>query len=392
MPYIFHTQRGFTLIDSTPKNGLFCQSFPPSYPNKPMPIFSQHTTEYCACMDSTNKFYIAVLPDGYHLSCYTSEGNHFIKHPLTANQNASYKLSSPIIFTLQDQAYIIYLSHSLSSDTYSFVLQNLKDSNLTVLLNLEATPELIKSYSVKDQLWIFFILKDTYYHLQALHITPASTTLNTFLNVADPIVDYSVCIEEELLHVTYVSELHGKYQLTYFNSQTQTLTRILTTQSPCHPVIFSYYNMIWINILLNHKIQMILSIDNGQNFSIPTPCSLQNNLYRCYFFTQKRSPFIGQELYASLGSNLRLCTLGTIDFPKFHHDSHIAPELELLIEGLVLSLDELTTSTQVPSSPASDNTFSPTNHSSRSINTSNIDQAKSDFMRNLEGWELPPKI
>ena len=202
MSYIFHTPNGFTLIDSTPKNGLFCKSFSSSYANKPISIFSQHTPQYCACMDSSNKLYIAVLHDSYHLSCYTSEGNHFIKHPLTENQNAYYKLSSPIVFTLQDQAHIIYLSHSLSSDTYSFVLQNLTDSNLTFLLNLESAPELIKSYSVKEQLWIFFIIKDTYYHLQALHITPTSTTLSTLLNVAELIVDYSICIEEELLHVT----------------------------------------------------------------------------------------------------------------------------------------------------------------------------------------------
>ena len=82
MPYLFHTPNGFTLINSTAKNGVFYQTFTSPYGTKPIQIFPQHTTSYSACMDASNKLHIAVSPDAFHLNYYSYENNHFQKRTL----------------------------------------------------------------------------------------------------------------------------------------------------------------------------------------------------------------------------------------------------------------------------------------------------------------------
>ena len=391
MAYLFHTQNGFTIVDSTTKNSIFYQTFSSSHSGKPVPIFSQPVASYSACMDASNKLYVAISPDAFHLNYYTYENNRFLKNVLVSNQNSNYMISSPIIYHFQTQTSpsIVYLSHQLHSQVYQFISETPYQHQLVSLLTLSTTPYCIKNYTLSNAIWIFFITSDTCYHLQALHITDTETHYYNYLNLSEPIIDYSICIEDELLHIAYVSELHGKYQLSYFNTFQNKLTHLLTTQSPCNPAVFCYYNMIWLHIIVNHRLQMMLSIDEGQSFSTPTPCSIQNNVYRSFFFTQKVSPFIGQELYASIGSTLKLCTIAMIDLPRFHLDSHISTELELLIEGFLLALENTVSSPSVQTDKAS---LSSHPISAHNLNAPTLERAKNDFMQDLAGWELPPKI
>ena len=397
MAYIFHTPHYFSLIDATSKNGVFCQFFSSNHNPKPIQIQSQPTTSYSGHMDAEGNLYVAAMPDASHLNYYTFENNRFIKHTLVASNTSNYQLSSPILYTDQNTPYLIYLSHQIHSTAYSFVQENLFQPQLTTLFTCYIEPQLVKSFITPSDTFIFFITYDENYLLNVLRISKRQVTSSICLQSSQPILDYSVCIEEGLLHIVYVAELHGKYQLNYFNTATYQLTPLATSQYPCNPVVFCYYNMIWVNAFINHKLQMLISIDHGLHFSIPVPCSLQNNIHRCHFLTQSISPFTGQELYASITSTLKLCTLAMIDIPHFHTESVISPELDLLLEGLMLSIENLSKSTastkDMPlpiSEPHKDSTFktSPpttTSHSS-------MDEAKNAFMNELTGGDLPPKI
>lgn len=400
MPYIFHSNNRFTLIDSSAKAGVFCQFFSSSALYKPTPIHPQHTASYSACIDDTGKLYVATMPDDAHLYYYIHEGNRFKRHTLVSNTSSNYQLSSPIIYTTQNTPYMIYLSHQAHSNTYNFVQENLSEQQLTTLMTYYTEPTLIKSYHTPSRLLVFFVTFDEVYQLNAFEISAGNISSAVYLTTSQPISDYSICIEEDSLHITYVSELHGKYQLAYFNTHSTNITILATTQSPCTPVVFHFCNLIWINAVLNYKLQMLISIDNGQTFSVPVPCSIQNNIHRCHFLTHQPSSFVGQEIYASIGSNLKLCTLAMIDLPRFHADSIIPAELELLIEGLILSA-ETSLQAQVPSSSSNTLLAEPPSAPSSSEdnislepkpNSSSPDEAKNAFMNQLTGWELPPLI
>lgn len=396
MPYLFDTPNGFTLIHSTAKNGVFYQAFTSPYSAKPIQICSQSPTSYSACRGSDNKLRVALLLDNFHLNYYSYENNRFEKNILVSSPNSNCLLSFPIICNLsgEDSFSIIYLSHQMNTEIYHFIMETPYKHQQNSLLTLSSTPYFIKSYPTSQSLWIFFVTSDTCYHLHALHLTTEQAHFYTYLNSSVPIIDYSICINENLIHITYVSEVNGQYQLSYFNTFHRKLTHLLITEMPCLPTVFSYYNMIWIHSLINHQLQMMLSIDDGQSFSTPTPCSIQNNVYRSFFSTQRVSPFIGQELYASIGSTLKLCTLAMLDFPRFHSDSHPAPELELLIEGFLLSLEnskaQILPSVSSPLSSQSSSTIDTI--SAQHLNAHSLEQAKNDFMQDLTSWELPPRL
>jgi len=385
----------FSLIDSTPKNGVFCQLFSSSYSPKPIQIQFQATQEYSAHMDHTGKLYVATMPDASHLNYYTFENNRFIKKTLVSNNSSNYTLSSPMIYTLQDTPYISYLSNQAHSNTYNFVQENLLKPNLTTLLTCYLRPEHIKYFTSLDTTYIFYITFDEIYHLNALQITPTAVTTITYLKSSQPIVDYSICFDENTLHIAYVAELHGKYQLLYFNTDTQIITLLATTQHLPQPVIFCYYHALWINAMIEHKLQMFISIDQGQKFSIPVTCSLQNNIHRCHFLTHKSSSLIAYELYASIGSSLKLCTIAMADVEHFHSDTAVSPEVELLLEGLVLASQ----SKVVISSPAQHlpteslpPSSKPPLASSKDISPATLNDATAAFMNELNGWDLPPRI
>ena len=350
MPYIFHSNNRFTLIDSSTKYGVFCQIFASSHGSKPIQIHPQHTLSYSAHMDESGKLYVALMPDDSHLHYYIQEGNRFKRYTLVSNMNSSYHLAAPMIYTLENTPYIIYLSHQANTDTYDFVQENLFQPQLTPLMTCYTEPTLIKSYTTTSKILVFFVTYDEAYHLNAFEICNGTISSTVYLTTASPISDYSICIDDDVLYITYVCELHGKYQVAYFNTQLNQITLLTTTQYPCAPIVFCYCNFIWINAIINSKLQMLISIDDGQTFSLPAPCSLQNNIHRCYFLTHKTSSFVGQEVYACIGSSLKLCTLAMIDLPRFHPNTHIAPELELLLEGFMLSISS---AEEMPIAPSS---------------------------------------
>lgn len=396
MPYIFYSNHTFTLIDSTPKNGVFCQLFSPSYSPKPIQIQFQGTQEYSAHMDESGKLYVVAMPDAFHLNYYFFENNRFIKNSLVSNSSSNYSLSSPMIYTLQNVPYITYLSNQTHSNTYNFVQENLLQPQLTTLFTSSSQPQHIKYFTTPTSTYIFYISFDESYHLNALHITPTATTTITYINSSQPLVDYSVCIDGNTLHITYIAELHGKYQLLYFNTDTRVINSLATTQYAPQPVIFCYYHVLWINVMIEHKLQMFISIDQGKNFSIPVACSLQNNIHRCHFLTHKSSTLMAHELYASIGSTLKLCTIAMADVEHFHSDTVVSPELELLLEGLVLAshsqspLSPLTQSPPMEPIPLMPDNQAPSNKTLSSVKQ--VDDAKSAFMNELSGWDLPPRI
>lgn len=390
MPYIFYSNRMFFLIDSTHKNGVFCQIFSPNYSPKPIQIQFQNTQAYSAHMDDTGKLYVAVMPDASHLNYYSLENNRFIKNTLVSNNSSNFTLSAPMIYTLQGIPYITYLSNQAHSNAYNFVQENLSQSQLTTLFTSYSPPEHIKYFTTSDAIYIFYITFDETYHLNALHITPNAITTTTYLKSSQPIVDYSICFDEQILHITYVAELHGKYQLLYFNTDTQNITSLATTQYPPQPVIFYYYHALWINTIIENKLQMLISIDHGQNFSIPVTCSLQNNIHRCHFLTHRHSSLSACELYAAIGSSLKLCTIAMADVEHFHSDTTVSSELELLLEGLVLaSHPQVIKSPPAPPQPLPNDLLVQPSNSKTTLPSSDATAA---FMNELSGWDLPPRI
>lgn len=383
MPYLFHGNKRFILVDHLSKNGLFCQFFS-SHISKPIPVTGASINAYCSYMDASDQLYVATLSDSYQLNLHLLEGSHFSKPKTIAHSTTNYCLSHPLLYCLNNHMYVTYLSHQNDTPTYNFVQESIDSPHLTTLYSLNLPPTNIKPVIPSSEVtYIFFITHDTHYHLYALEISLQQTTLIKYLTSPLPIIDYSVCYHDGIMHITYVSEIHGKYQLCYFNNTLQQITAITTLLSPCHPVIFYYYHALWINLLQEQQLKILLSVDQGESFSMSVPSSLQANLRQCYFFTKEQNAICAQEIYASISSSLKLCTIAMIDIYRLHGENHLPCEIELLLEGL--SLKEV--SPVLGSTPIS-HEASP----SPPKQPQNLALAKKAFMQEFNGWDLPPRI
>lgn len=384
MAYLFHHHQRFILIDETTKNGVYCQFFSP-HASKPLQIAPPSSKAYCSFMDEQDQLYVAVMPDAFHLNLHLLDNNRFTKKSLIANTSSNYTLSDPMLYAVGGKLSIAYLSHQANTSVYHFVQENIDSPDLNTLYTLSTPPTKIKCFSPNDETtYIFFITHEENYCLFALEITPHQTSLIKYLTSPVPIVDYSICLHHHTMHITYVVELHGKYQLCYFNNLSSYITAVMTTLTPPHPVVFCYYHALWINLQLEQEVQLLLSMDQGHTFSLPVSSSLQNGIKRCYFSTDRPALLTAHELYASVTSSLRLCTIAMADFYHFHSDTFMTPELELLMEGL----------THLPQAdaPAPKPSEQPREQAPIPSSKKDIESAKKAFMNEFDSWDLPPRI
>lgn len=393
MPFLFHKNKQFTWIQETNKNGVICQVFA-VHPGKPLQIISTAPTSYAACMSETGKLHVITMPDAYHLNYHVNEGNHFTKQVIIANTTSSYTLSSPMVYLLDEEPYITYISYQEGhAGDYNFVQDCLTHTNLKTLLTIKNKPEQIKYFKRGEAVYIFFISYEGYYQLSALRITSKEVTLHHYLSMSMPIIDYSVCFSEEnelVTRIAYVTELHGKFQLMYWDSKQMGAKLLLNSLAPCMPALFSYYHALWINVIVDQKVCVLLSIDQGENFSMPVPCSLQNNMQRCYFTSYDTENTLScTQMYASITSHIKLATIAQIDLDHFHHDTNLSPEVELLLEGLSLAAYqtiEQPKEQQVIVSEKVEETILP------KVQPQDVDLAKKNFMNQLNGWDFQPRI
>lgn len=387
MSYLFHHNKNFTFIDSSPKSGLTCQSSTGGLGSRPTSIAPAPILYYSAALDAAGKPIAIAMPDAYHINYYSMANNHVNKTTIASTSSTTYDFSNPVLYTLGQFIQLVYISHPVGSSQYSFIHQPIPtNASLTTLLTLNQPPSLLKSISTPDATYIFFVLKETYHTLSCIKLTATNAEYMAYLNSNVPIIDYSVCLENELVHISYVTEVHGQYQLLYLNTETKQPFLITTTAEPCEPTIFSYYHTLWINALLDKKLHIFLSTDGGLNFNGPTLATIQTHLKRCLFQSTHQGTLFASELYASIALNIKLCTIATIDFESIHADTHISSELSLLLNGLLHSNAVL----ESPMLTEMEPTLAPM--PTPAVPAASIDAAKSAFMNQLNSWDLPPKL
>lgn len=385
IPYLFHYNNSFALIDYSQRNGVFCQFYNRSSGPRALAIQNGSIADYSACLDHDNVLHVIAMADAFHMNYYRLEGHRFTKDVLVSNITENYHLSSPILYDLNHQLCMIYLSHQDNSSLYSFVHQALDSPDLTTLLNLNIHPEHMKHFTHDGSLYIFYTTTTPHHHqLKSLRITGTQAQEVIWLDISLPIVDYAICFHHEVMHIALVTECHGKYELSYFNTASRIMHSLCTTSTPPTPTIFYYYNGIWLNIMMQNKLHMMLSMDDGETFSIPVPCTKQAYMRPVHFHTTQSTSLSGQLLYASTNHQIILSTLYYIDFEHLHPDVHIASEIELLLDGL----NQLPQREPLPQPPAP-----MPEKKSEPVQTANpIKSATDAFMGELSGWDLPPRL
>ena len=407
MSFLLHYNNIFSLVDNNSKYGVFCQFYNHTGLSRPLQIQSLNNTDYSAAMDEAGKLHVLTLPSHHQVAYFCYENGRSSKKMLVESTTETYTFSNPMIHLINNETNIFYLSNKALSNAYAIVHQTLSSSSSQTLLETSYHLENLKSITYRNDIYLFFSIQNTDYFLKCLKITNGTTKELTLLYSKIPISDYCVCLHEDHMDIVYVAEFHGKYQLSYYNTQTNLSKILCNTLVPSNPVIFWYYNYLWINYLDDNKLYILLSIDDGNSFSSPVLCSIQNNIRKCTFTTNKNCSLSCSELYASIvNTYVHMSTLFTIDFDHIHLDSKIPIELELLLEGLSLSqkdckhaeelLEELSAlkeenkrlKTKYDTLLSKSPNFKDDDEAAPSL----IKSAASAFMEEFPTWNAPPRL
>ncbi|WP_070000843.1 hypothetical protein [Cellulosilyticum sp. I15G10I2] len=406
MSFLLNFNSSFSVVDNNSKYGIFCQLYNHTGTSRPLQVQTLNCNDYSATMDAKGNLHVIAMPTRYQILYFCYENGHYSKKTLVENTTETYAFSNPIIHSINNQLHAFYLSNRVGSNAYAIVHQTLNASSVETLLDTNYTLKSIKSFSYQNSIYIFYMIQNDDYLINCLKITGSQKEEMTLLTSKLPICDFSVCINETHIDLAYVAELHGKYQLVYYNCGTNLSTPLCHTLSPSNPAIFWYKDYLWINYLEDNKLYALLSIDSGNTFSSPVLTSIQNNTGRYGFITNKECSLRCTELYASVTNSVRINTLFTIDFDHIHLDSKVPLELELLVEGLTLSQNSYSQTAKLMEENVrlkEENRMLKIKYEQPPVSTpslltgdenvsSSVKSAASAFMEELTIWDAPPRL
>ncbi len=398
MSFILHSNHTFLLVSQNNKYGLFCQLFTANGVTRPLSLQPTATSYYSATLDTDGNPHIISLPTPYKLTYFYYENSHFQKKTLVELPSDTTTLSWPLIHSLVGTIHLFYLTYNASSHMYAFLHTQLDSNKTETLFETSSMPQLFKSSSSDNKIYIFYILSEPTTCIKCLEFSPSVLNHQNLLTCPTPLLDYSFCFYEGGLRLCYVTEQGSQYALYYTEPAQEVLTLIGTTVSPPMPTLFGYYHQLWLNTLNANKLYIQLSVDGGQSFSVTVPSSLQGSASRYIFISSEKLMLDVYEVYASIQNTLRISTLAALDIQHIHYDTELPVELELLLEGLRLSSSSCSHANSLALENAQlkvalanleAKVAHPLDQPSRSTT---VHSATAAFMEEMPQWDVPPLI
>ncbi len=391
MSYVCYHNKNFIAIDSSLRNGVFCRFFPSDGKTKSIVLQSTPTIHYSATLSGEGNLEIIIISQGSQLYYYKYAGAQFQKSLLLTAENST-SFMHPFLYTQNQISQFLY-TIQFSTSHYQLHHQIIGEGTNALIATFKQSPLQPKYVTTLSGVYFFYIEKQDVYTLNCIKIEANQVSTYCYLRSETPLIDYSICIVHNAVHVCYVLEKDHTYNLYYLNSISTQINFLTSSHTPMAPVIFYYYHGLWINTFINEQLHLLLSMDLGASFSIPLLCSIQSHLQRSLFISTSLKYLIASELYISLDHSIRLCTLSTIDIEGLHRA--LPAELDLLLEGLSLNICQKESCELVAE----------TNRLRQEINLlkqqqpissprtqTHIASATTAFMEELTGWDLPPRL
>lgn len=341
MPFLLSSKNYFIIVDQKAKQGLFYQLYSSTGFSRPFQIQSFSSNRYTATLDAQEKLHVIAQNAKNQLIHYILlEGNN-TSNLLLEDSKDIYKFSNLITYELNNQLHLFYTALRPNTQTYSLVHQ-LPQQNSSAIDHLITSfnPILpLKSICHDNQIDIFFTtFNEGSYYLNCITYPGSSATTYSLVTCEFPITSFDVCFINGIYHITYTQDVYGNAQLTYMNSQTVRPLPLHVSAQLGSPCILGYLGHLWVTYLDNDILYTLLSIDEGRSFSSPVKSSLQDNLYNYTYYSTKSNSLYASSLYASVFNRVRLAIVSSIDTEDIHPDLSPNTELDLLLDGLSLSL------------------------------------------------------
>ena len=346
MSYLIRTNTDqLLLLSRSAKNGLYFQTLSSSGLSRPVIINRSNTANYTATIDANQDLHIITQPSKEQIIHLHYKNNALTRNIILEDPKDIYDFSNLYTTSTKEYVHLFYTANQPAGDACELIHHILcEESKFEThpILSFDEKPLILQYMTHDDAIFLFYGEKKQSYVINLMIYKdgswskPASVVSSSF-----PIDDCQFCINHEgHIHLTYVQEKYGRYQLVYKKHQNNIWSDEIvlhTTAADINPCIFSYHRGIWVSFLDNNQLQMILSMDNGNSFSKNVDCSLQSSeLERCHFVLGPNAlppSFRASMLHASLTHPIRAAIISNIDMINFHPDIKSNIELELFLDG-----------------------------------------------------------
>lgn len=411
MAFLLNNEQSFIVVDTHPRQGIFCQFYNQGGFSRPIQIQPTVHSNYSATLDTLGTLHIISQNNKNQVSHFSYLNGHYTKRIILEDPTESYKFSNLSLHYFNNALHLFYVACTPVGTSYALIHQILDTDKIETLLEVPSPQINLKIFNTENFIYIFYIEHTKDYILKCITISASNISQVDILTTPFPIKDYSVCLSENLLHIVYEKEIYGKYQLFYYNFNTATEQLLCTNVTSSAPCIFSYSNGLWITYLENDILKARLSIDGGNLFSLPITTSLQENIIRYNYYNANTDNSLNANyLYAASSNVLRLAVIASIDVDGIHPDIKHNIELELLLDGMSIAQPETTAqdlsallaenqalketvtklSTLNKQPPDIATTVSEIPSKSSTKPKMSIQSAATAFMQEMNQWELPP--
>lgn len=358
MPYLIRTHNNqLLLLNHSAKNGLYSQTLSPSGLSRPIIINRSNTSGYSATVDHNQDLHIITQPSKEQVMHLHYKDKNITRNVLLEDPKGIYNFSNLHAISVKEYVHLFYTANKPiggSSELIHHILCQENKIEPCPILSFSSKALGFRYLAYNGDIFLLYGEVSDHYLLKIIIYSngkwskPMVVTTSSF-----PIEDLQFCMDHNgRIHIIYVQEKYGRYNLVYKRYSNKSWSDeiiIHTSSSTIKPTVFTYHRGIWVNFIDDGKLQMILSMDNGNTFSKNVDCSLQTSeLRRCNFVSAPDtlpSTFNSTMLYASLSQSIRAGIISRIDMINFHPDMKPNTELELFIAGIFHSLSKSATPT-----------------------------------------------
>ncbi|GKX29429.1 hypothetical protein SH1V18_19090 [Vallitalea longa] len=340
MPYLLSKNNTSNLLIDKTGESIYYRRYPIKYNQRAVVIAKSTNNEYAASLDEYSNIHIIYKNSTNSLVHLYERNNKFEVTNLLDDYENSYQISN-IKYLYHQKNYIFYCAYNPYERTSDLIFHSFKDTEKTEPQSLFSVPTLSSPYEcILDNKIIYLLCqvlneKGNYeLNLYKYNITSQEwEEFETIVNSVSPFMDYSLCLCENKICVTYVER--DTNNTIYFTSKDDTWNepvKVYSTKESISPVIFIYNNILWINFKENNKLKYSLSCNSGATFIEPKLCSAQNPEARhFYFYGYNKGNLSGNKFFGYIYQYPILAVLSQVDTDNILLSSQTNLEIKSII-------------------------------------------------------------
>lgn len=320
-------------------DNLLIKTYPNRY-NRTITLARNSSPIYTAALDSNNNIHI-VYKNRENKIIHLSESNtNFKRNIILDDVSNNYQITNMNLIIFNQNMYLFYTAKNPYDQSYDLIFHQF-DNNNESPQSLVSLIDLSSSYDVillNNQIKVICFTHSENYQINLFTYDISSKEWleeNILLKQTMPIHYLSTCIDANTnMHITFVSEQFGRYQLHYKNEHSSNSQLLYTSPFNLEPIIFEYEKFLWINFLENNTNKMMFSTNNGMQFSEVSKASLQNEYLEKVFLITPNDLIYGKKYFGLMNPNPIISIFSQIDLHNILLTQNTNPELTMLIKSL----------------------------------------------------------